>query len=130
MNVLAFDIGDARIGIAYGNTESKVSTPLKVLSPDEVFNKSKVFQQIMQDYMPEKFVVGYPKSLDGESNSQALYIKDQAEELSAIYKMPVEFVDERLSSKEAKAILRDQGLSEKEMRGKIDSVAASLFLDT
>ena len=130
MNVLAFDIGDARIGIAYGNTESKVSTPLKVLSPDEVFNKSKVFQQIMQDYMPEKFIVGYPKSLDGESNSQALYIKDQAEELSAIYKKPVEFVDERLSSKEAKAILRDQGLSEKEMRGKIDSVAASLFLDT
>lgn len=130
MNVLAFDIGDARIGIAYGNTESKVSTPLKVLSPDEVFNKSKTFQQIMQDYMPEKFIVGYPKSLDGESNSQALYIKDQAEELSAIYKMPVEFVDERLSSKEAKAILRDQGLSEKEMRGKIDSVAASLFLDT
>lgn len=44
--------------------------------------------------------------------------------------MPLEFADERLSSAEAKRVLRAQGLSEREMRGKIDSVAASLFLET
>ena len=41
-----------------------------------------------------------------------------------------EFEDERLSSQEAKRILREQGLNEKQMRGKIDMIAASLFLQT
>lgn len=44
--------------------------------------------------------------------------------------LPLEFEDERLSSQEAKRILREQGLNEKQMRGKIDMIAASLFLQT
>lgn len=130
MNVLALDIGDARVGIAHGYVSSQISTPLKVLSLDEVLNKSKNFQLILDDYMPEKFVIGLPKSLNGEENDQANHVKEIAEEISLLYGFPVEFIDERLSSSEAKAILREQGLSEKEMRGKVDSVAASLFLET
>ena len=130
MNVLALDIGDARVGIASGNDSSQIATPLKVLSLDDIMNKSKDFQLILQDYLPEKFVIGLPKSMDGEENVQAAHVKDIADEISLLYGLPVEFVDERLSSVEAKAILREQGLSEKEMRGKVDSVAASLFLET
>lgn len=130
MNVLALDIGDARIGVAYGNTENLISKALSVFSPDEIFNKSKDFMTIIQDYMPEKFICGLPKSLSGEENLQAIKVKDIADQISEIYKLPVEFVDERLSSQEAKTYLREAGLSEKEMRGKVDSVAASIFLET
>ena len=130
MNVLALDIGDARVGIAFGSDGSQIATPLKVLSLDEIMNKSKEFQLILDDYMPEKFIVGLPKSLSGEENDQTNHIKDIADELSLLYGLPIEYVDERLSSTEAKAILREQGLSEKEMRGKLDSVAASIFLET
>lgn len=42
--------------------------------------------------------------------------------------MPVEFTDERLSSQEAKRSLRESGMSERDMRGKIDMIAASVFL--
>lgn len=130
MNVLALDIGDARIGVAYGNTDSLISTALSVFSPDEIFNKSKDFMAVIQDYMPEKFICGLPKSLSGEENFQAIKVKDIADQISEIYKLPVEFVDERLSSQEAKTYLKEAGLSEKEMRGKVDSVAASIFLET
>ena len=130
MNVLALDIGDARVGIASGCDSNQIATPLKVVSLDDVMNKSKEFKLILDDYMPEKFIVGLPKSMDGEENAQAVHVKDIADEISLIYGLPVEFVDERLSSVEAKAILREQGFSEKEMRGKVDSVAASLFLET
>lgn len=130
MNVLALDIGDTRVGIASGNDRSQISTPLKVVCLDDVMNKSKEFKLILDDYMPEKFIVGLPKSMDGKENAQAAHVKDIADEISLLYGLPVEFVDERLSSVEAKAILRAQGLSEKEMRGKVDSVAASLFLET
>lgn len=53
-----------------------------------------------------------------------------AERIAQNCGVPLEFADERLSSAEAKRVLRAQGLSEREMRGKIDSVAASLFLET
>ena len=130
MNVLALDIGDARVGIASGCDSNQIATPLKVVSLGDVLNKSKEFQLILEDYMPEKFVVGLPKSLSGEENDQANHVKDIADEISLLYGLPIEYVDERLSSSEAKAILREQGLSEKEMRGKVDSVAASIFLET
>ena len=130
MNVLALDIGDARVGIASGCDSNKIATPLKVISLDDILNKSREFKLILDDYMPEKFIVGLPKSMDGEENAQAVHVKDIADEISLLYGLPVEFADERLSSVEAKSILREQGLSEKEMRGKVDSVAASLFLET
>ena len=55
---------------------------------------------------------------------------EQAAQIAQACALPLEFADERLSSAEAKRILRAQGLSEKEMRGKIDMVAASLFLQS
>ena len=42
--------------------------------------------------------------------------------------LPLVFADERLSSREAKRILRENGLSGRKMRGKVDMVAASLIL--
>lgn len=130
MKVLALDIGNARVGIAYGDTKTKIASPVCVLSTDEVLGNSKNFCSILSDYMPEKFVIGLPKSMDGEENDQAKHVREISDKIAVIYNMDIEFIDERLSSVEAKNILREQGLSEKEMRGKIDSVAASIFLET
>ena len=52
----------------------------------------------------------------------------QAEQIAASCGLPLEFADERLSSSEAKRILREQGHSARSMRGKVDMVAAALFL--
>ena len=52
----------------------------------------------------------------------------QARTIAQACGLPLEFVDERLSSAEAKRILRQEGYSEKSMRGRVDMVAASLFL--
>lgn len=54
----------------------------------------------------------------------------QARTIAQACGLPLEFVDERLSSAEAKRILRQEGYSEKSMRGRVDMVAASLFLQT
>ena len=68
--------------------------------------------------------------MSGEDGPQAQKIMEQGQKIAEFWGLDVEFVDERLSSSEAKRILREQGLNEKQMRGKIDSVAASLFLQT
>ena len=54
----------------------------------------------------------------------------QAQKIADALDLPLYFEDERLSSAEAKRILREQGLSEKQMRGKVDMIAASLFLQS
>ena len=59
---------------------------------------------------------------------QAARVREVAGRISRVTGLPVEFIDERLSSTEAKRILREQGLSEKQMRGKVDMISASLFL--
>ena len=71
---------------------------------------------------------GLPYTMAGAEGPQAVRIRAAAKTISDACGIPHEFVDERLSSQEAKRSLREKGLNERAMRGKIDMIAASLFL--
>ena len=128
MVALALDIGETRIGIAASDFSGRLAMPIKVLPAAEVTGMSKGFRRILEDYEPEVLVCGLPMTLAGEEGPQAERVRAVAASIGAACGLPVEFCDERLSSSEAKRILREQGLSEREMRGKVDMIAASLFL--
>lgn len=130
MQVLALDIGEKRIGVASGNTASGIANPVKVMPADEVMTNARTWRMLLEDYEPELLVCGCPKSMSGAKGQQAQRVMAAAERIAAAAGLPVEFVDERLSSSEAKRYLRNQGMSERDMRGKVDSVAASVFLST
>lgn len=130
MQVLALDIGEKRIGIASGNTATRIATPVKVLPAAEVTGNARTWRDLLADYEPELLVAGLPRSLSGEAGKQAQRVRAVAEGIAKQAGLPLEFVDERLSSAQAKRSMREQGLSERDMRGKIDMVAASLFLQT
>ncbi len=130
MIALALDIGEARVGIAVSDATGTLAMPVKVLPAQEVLGNARSFRYIIEDYEPEVLVCGRPETLAGEDGPQAQRVIEAAEKIARATGLPLEFIDERLSSREAKRILREQGLSEREMRGKVDSVAASLFLQT
>ncbi len=130
MRALALDIGEVRIGIAASDFTGSIAMPVKVLPAAEVLGMAKSFRRILEDHEPDVLVCGRPKTMAGEDGPQAQRIMEQAAQIAQACALPLEFADERLSSAEAKRILRAQGLSEKEMRGKIDMVAASLFLQS
>ncbi|WP_028264097.1 Holliday junction resolvase RuvX [Atopobium fossor] len=130
MRALALDIGEVRIGIAVSDATGTVASPVKVLPSQEVLLGARSFRYILEDYEPDILVCGRPKTMTGEDGPQAQCVMDQAQQIAKQCGLPLEFVDERLSSSEAKRILREQGLSEKDMRGKIDMIAASLFLQS
>ena len=130
MIALALDIGEARVGIAVSDATGTLAMPVKVLPAQEVLGNACSFRYIIEDYEPEVLVCGRPETLAGEDGPQAQRVIEAAEKIARATGLPLEFIDERLSSREAKRILREQGLSEREMRGKVDSVAASLFLQT
>lgn len=130
MIALALDIGEVRVGIAVSDATGTLAMPVKVLPAQEVLGNARSFRYIIEDYEPDVLVCGRPETLAGEDGPQAQRVVEAAEKIARATGLPLEFIDERLSSREAKRILREQGLSEREMRGKVDSVAASLFLQT
>ena len=128
MRALALDIGDARIGIAASDLSGTLASPVKVLPAQEVLSCARSFRYIVEDYEPDVLVCGRPKTLSGEDGPQAQKVMEQGRKIGETLGLPVEFVDERLSSQEAKRILREEEYSEKSMRGRVDMIAASLFL--
>ncbi len=127
---MALDIGKVRCGIAISDPQERVATPLCVLPTDEVRSNAPSFRRLCEDWEPELIVSGLPLTLSGQKGPQAQSIREVAQQVAASTCLPLEFSDERLSSSEAKRVLREEGLSERDMRGKIDMIAASLFLQS
>ena len=130
MRAVALDIGKVRIGIAASDVSGTIASPVCVLPANEVLGGSRTWRRVLEDYEPDILVCGLPKTLGGDEGPQAQEIRAKAQQIAAGCGIPLDFVDERYSSAEAKNILHREGLSEKRMRGKIDMVAASLFLQT
>lgn len=130
MRVLALDIGNVRTGIAVSDVLQKIATPVCVLPSNEVASNAKSFKRVLEEYEPGLLVCGLPRSLSGEEGKQAKDVRQIVEKISRTCEIPYVFADERLTSREAKQALRDMGYDEKKMRGKVDMIAASLFLQT
>lgn len=128
MRVMALDIGQTRVGVAICDPDMRVASPVCVLPSDQVLSNARPFRQVIEDWEPDLLLSGLPYTLAGEEGPQAQGIREAAGKISKACGIPVEFTDERLSSREAKRILREEGLNEKQMRGKIDMIAASIFL--
>jgi putative Holliday junction resolvase len=130
MRVLALDIGEKRTGIAASDVSGKIAMPISVMLTADILADSKSFKAIVEDHQPELLLCGLPISLDGQEHDQASRTRKLAETIAGNTGLPLQFTDERNSSKEARQILRQSGHSERTMRGKTDKIAASLFLQT
>ena len=129
MRIMALDIGETRVGVAVGDPGERGGfSGWPVLPASEVLNCAKPFQRALEDWEPELLLCGLPYTMAGAEGPQAARIRKAAKTISDACGIPYEFADERLSSQEAKRSLREKGMTEKAMRGKIDMIAASLFL--
>lgn len=125
---MALDIGEVRVGIAISDANGAVASPVCVMPAAEVAACATPFRRLLEDWDPELLLCGLPYTLAGEEGPQAARIREIARELGQQTGLPLEYADERLTSREAKHALREQGLTEKQMRGKVDMIAASLML--
>ena len=128
MRVMALDIGDVRVGIAVSDPAGRVASPVCVLPASEVRSNARSFRAVIGDWEPELLLCGLPCTLSGEEGPQAAHVREIACAVAESCGIPLEFADERLSSAEAKRSLRESGMRERDMRGKVDMIAASLFL--
>ena len=111
MQALALDIGDARVGVACGSTRTGIAMPVCVLPAHEVFSHAPSFRRVVEDHEPDVLVVGRQLTMQGEPGPQAQKLTEIGQKIAQRLGLEVEFVDERLTSSEAKRILREQGVS-------------------
>ena len=125
---IAFDYGDVRIGVAVSDPDSILSSPLTTLKATE----KSLLQQIsgiFSDIEPVAIYVGRPALLSGNEGTAAEKAIEFASLLATITQIPIEMIDERMSTVSAARNLRDAGRTAKESKNAIDMAAAVAILE-
>jgi putative Holliday junction resolvase len=128
--ILAFDFGERRIGVAVGNLELALAHPLATVSNK---NKAECFESIAQliaEWDPALLVVGLPTHADGTEHELTRRSRRFARRLEGRFGIRTILVDERYTSIEAGAALREAGVDKKKQKPLLDQIAAQLILQT
>ena len=128
--ILAFDFGTRRIGVAVGSLETGIAHPLSTIAWESKAECFRAIDALSGEWHPSRLVVGLPLSMDGEAHELTRLARLFGRRLEARYRLPVEFVDERLSSLAAEASLREAGVRGRAQKAYLDQVAAQHILQT
>jgi putative Holliday junction resolvase len=108
-SILALDYGRARIGLAIANAESRLATPLATLERVNRNEDMRRLRELAREQGVTQIIVGLPLRLDGSHGEMAEEAARFAERVRKQIGVPVEMVDERLTSWEAQRLLEEQG---------------------
>jgi putative Holliday junction resolvase len=131
--ILAFDFGTKRIGVASGDTLTGTARALTTLeSRNETIPWTSI-DKLIREYQPAQLVVGLPWNMDGTPTLLTDASRAFGAELQTRYHKPVALVDERLSSREAEAQLREARASgikkRRNTHADVDMIAARILLE-
>ena len=129
--ILAFDYGRRRIGVAVGQTITSSASPLGVVSNDYSGPDQEKIAALIKEWRPGRLVVGMPAHADGSASDMQNYVNQFIETL-AVFELEIDTVDERFTSVEAEAQLKDAraaGARGRITRESIDSAAAVLIAE-
>ncbi len=128
--VLGFDFGERRVGVAVGETSTRLANPLFAIDAAANAVRFERIARLVAEWRPVAFVVGLPPPLaDGREHPVARLAKRFARRLEARHHLPVFFFDETLSSAGAQWQLREAVPSaSRRSAGDLDALAAALIL--
>ena len=128
--ILAFDFGTRRIGVASGQELLGTGQPLAMIPARDGIPDWQQVAKLLAEWQPDIVVVGLPLNMDDTENDMCARARKFAKRLHGRYHVPVEMVDERLTSFEAKGDVMAAGGSRDFGRHGVDDRAAVLILET
>lgn len=128
ISALGLDVGSKRIGIAGCDGTGLIATGLVTIERKSFQEDVEKIQAIVSDRQVQILVVGLPYSMDGSLGFQARHVQKFTKKLSTALELPVEYVDERLTSFQAEQMLIAENRSPSRHKGLIDRKAAALIL--
>ena len=129
-NILSFDFGEKRIGVAIGNSITKISHPLETINTSKNTERYKLIELLLKTWEPVKLVIGYPLNDDGTLSKMSLLAKKFGMKLWNKYNIPIAMIDERFTSSEADLELKKFEKNFKKRKIVVDQVAAMIILES
>lgn len=128
--VLAFDFGVKRIGIAVADILVGIAHPLQTLHAEDNKTRFAAIAALIAERKPVCLVVGEPRHADGRPHEIGRLARRFAQRLEGRFGLPVELVDETLSSHSAEQRLRSLGAARAKLKATLDAEAAAEILNT
>jgi putative Holliday junction resolvase len=128
ISALGLDIGSKRIGVAGCDGTGLIASGITTIKRTSFIEDLAQLEGIVREREVQVLVVGLPYSLEGKLGFQARKVQNYVKRVAAALEIPIEYVDERLTSVEAEEMLKAEGISPSKNKGLIDRKAASLIL--
>lgn len=131
---LVFDFGTRRIGVATANRQAQTATALTTIRASDGVPQWREVAALIGEWQPEVLVFGLPRNADGTDSDMTGRARAFGEWLGERSGLPTQEIDERFTSAEAEALLREQrreGSRARRVRPEdIDRMAAVLIAQT
>ncbi|NEQ95499.1 MAG: Holliday junction resolvase RuvX [Cyanothece sp. SIO2G6] len=128
ISALGLDIGRKRIGVAGCDGLGLIATGLATIQRRSFQQDVERLQQFVNERRVQVLVVGLPYTMDGALGSQARQTQKFARRLAHVLELPIEYVDERCTSIEAREMMMSDRQSPSANKGMIDRKAAAIIL--
>jgi putative Holliday junction resolvase len=128
MRYLALDYGTKRVGVAVSDELRIIAQPLEYI-PAEPFDTFLArLRQIISEHQVERVFIGMPRNMDGTYGPAARRVQEFMERLLAELPVPIQTLDERLTSAQANRVLLQGNVRRTDRKQKVDAMAAAILL--
>ncbi|MDP8962567.1 MAG: Holliday junction resolvase RuvX [Cyanobacteriota bacterium] len=128
ISALGLDVGSKRIGVAGCDGTGLIATGLTTIERTSFDRDVAQMRELVEQRQVQVLVVGLPYSMDGTLGFQARKVQKFAARLATALQLPVEYVDERLTSFEAEELIKAERRSPSRHKALIDRKAAAIIL--
>ena len=123
MQIVAFDFGEKKIGVAVGQTSTYTSSPLQVIFNNHDKVNWNDISILLEEWKPELIIIGKPLNMDGTDSEIMKKVDAFYKKLESLYDAKFEYVDERLTTFEARDILKENNVET------VDANDAKILID-
>jgi putative Holliday junction resolvase len=128
MRYLCIDLGQKRTGLAVGDDETRLVSPLDVIEQPSGERLIESLMKSIDQQRPAALVVGLPVNMDGTEGGAAKAVRGLGAALAERANLPVHFQDERLTSYAADQQMAQTGRTHKQKKQLRDALAAAEIL--
>ena len=125
---MALDVGSKRCGVAVTDPLKLTSRPLLTFERKNLEEDVERITGLLREYRVERLIVGQPRHLGGRASSVSEVINPLVTRLRGQGTVRIEWMDERLSTKEAESVMRALGIPPHRRRQKKDEFSAAVIL--
>ena len=126
--LLGIDYGTVRIGLALSDPTGTLASPLSFLPNQSPQQVTQALSELIQTHQISALIIGLPRNMDGTYGPSAQKVRDFISQIQKDILLPITPIDERLTTAQASKQLMGIGLSQKQLRKKVDSSSACLIL--